>query len=162
MFNKEALPELEETDPDNWISRFFSYWRFLGGGEIDLYFVPSMKSTVAIIENDEGKITGIQVGEPLHLPKERNLLWHEMGHIQGEQSEDPVEKEFLADMWALEECDKRGFNRVKMEILSRCVDTVLSDSVGKHYKKAAAKILECSQDHFARLCEALPGFPSVL
>ena len=137
---------------DLWAEKIRSYWKFLGGG--DCYVLLGEPNGYVILipvkDPDTGKtVHGILVNRPRKIPEFRNILWHEMGHIRGGESDDPVENEFLADKWALDTALDKGYVRVAEEIILRCSNT-MSGKNDSTYVEAARMILKQFMD-FAQI-----------
>ena len=136
--------EVESVCFDPWAEKVRRYWRYLGGG--DLYVLLGKPEGYVLLISQPHPVTGetihgMLVSEPLILPEYRNLLWHEMGHLRGEQSDSPVDSEFLADKWAMDLALKKGFTLIAEEIILRCADFTGDESVNVVYRDAADKII---------------------
>ena len=135
---------------DEWAQRVQIYWYYLCRRHCTVLFGEGSGSIRLIRKKDPE--TGLQrlallFTEPLELPKERNYLWHEMGHLLGERSKDPVLNEFYADKYAMDTALSRGCHKVAEEIVLRCVDTIESDKSVDVYKEAAKLVLHNYQQY---------------
>ena len=154
MQKRHSDYELHSVCFDPWAEKIRRYWKFLGGGHCHV-FLGKSKGYVLFIKRPHPEtgewINIILVEEPLKLPRYRSLIWHEIGHVFGESSDDPVEHEFNADRWAIDRALKRGFFKVAEEIILRCSGYCSNKSVNSTYRESSKKIL-C---HFSDLCRTI-------
>ena len=141
---------------DDWARRVQSYWRYLGCGYCTVLLGPGSNSIRLIRKKvpETGLIAvALLFTEPLELPRERNYLWHEMGHLLGEQSKNPVLNEFFADRYAMETAISRSCTRVVEEIIFRCVDAIRAKKRGETYREAARVTVKYYQQYCRRIVE---------
>ena len=146
--------EVKSVCFEPWALKIRSYWKYLGGG--DCYVLLGDGHGYVILIEKQNLLTGesahgILVSEPKIISKFRNILWHEMGHLRSEQSDDLVVNEFNADKWAIETALEKGFTRVAEEVILRCVSHMSEDFIDKVYKLAAKKILS----HFHEFAQSI-------
>ena len=141
-----------EVCSDPWAQQVSRYWSFVGKlkpcyvllGTCDLAEI----LLIGKESSHEGQVYGLLFNNPAKFPKIRNFIWHEVGHIKSQKTDDPVECEFSADKWAVEESVKRGYWRIVDEIIFRCLDflSLEEDSV---YFKSSKRIIS----HFYGIVE---------
>jgi hypothetical protein len=136
--------KIDSVCSDPWAVKVRRYWKYLGGGDCCVLLGKSNGHVLLITTKNEltgDPVYGVLVEEPLVLPKHRSLVWHEMGHVRGVPSSDPVEHEFNADKWAIETAMKKGFSRVVEEIILRCSSYLSNDKVNEIYKASGRMVL---------------------
>jgi len=151
--NSEYTVDSVCTDP--WAERISKYWKYLTGNRCIILLGKTGDSIILLKKEDPNTgrpIQGIVFEKPIEYPHFRNFIWHEAGHFVGEQSEDPIENEFLADKWAIDKALSKGFTKVAEEILLRCsahcdmdIDPVYQQSSKKvlfHFADFAKSIIE--------------------
>jgi len=151
--------KVEKVCFEPWAEKVMSCWEFIGKEQCFVLLGESKvdekeAQVVLITRNDirsKKKVYGLLFSKPLKLPSERNLLWHEMGHVKGKKSKNKVLSEFYADKWAIETAWERGFVTVVEEILLRCVEFCIDKSADPSYKEAADKIIK----HFQQYCKQI-------
>ena len=75
----------------------------------------------------------------------KSLLWHEVGHLKVGFDKNPSENEYMAQMWAIHDSWKKGYNRIFEELI---YDTyyVWKDCKDPIYARARTIILdECKK-----------------
>ncbi len=144
---------------DPWAKKVMNYWEFIGKEQCFVLLgeskVDDSEAQVVLITRTDikskKKVYGLLFNKPLKLPSERNLLWHEMGHVKGKKSKNKVLSEFYADKWAIETAWEKGFITVVEEILLRCVEFCSDEFADLSYKEAADKIIR----HFQQYCREI-------
>jgi len=134
-----------------WSKKIRSYWRRFGLDDCYVLLGKTNGFVLLIKIEYEGKdVYGLMFSKKLKFKDVRNILWHEAGHILGEQSEDPVMKEFNADKWAIDNALKRGYKNIVREIIFRSLSLPRGEEK-EVYKKASDMIVT----HFKEICEKI-------
>ena len=137
-----------EVCQNEWSNKISKYWKYIGKVK-PCYVLLGQSDSYILLLNKEfnGEMhQALLFNEPFDLKKNRNYIWHEMGHLKCGKVKDIIENEFLADKWAIEESYSRGFINITKEILIRCKYYIVNGCKSEHYVDASKKILDYYSD----------------
>jgi len=132
-----------------WAEKVRRYWSFVGKCPPCFVLLGKCEyAQILLLERrvEQERAYGLLFNKPVRVIKIRNLIWHEVGHIKSSRIDDPIDTEFFADKWAVEESERRGYKKVTEEIVFRCLD-FLSLEEGDTYLESSKKLLS----HFYKL-----------
>jgi hypothetical protein len=137
------LYEIHDYCEEPWSNKVRSYWKFISG-EVCHVLTGKTYGKIFLLPLKLDGVThhGLLFERPIILPKERNILWHERGHVVVGKQVSSTMDEYFADEWAINECLERGFNLIAKEIILRCKHWLSVDNLPVEYKDSGRMIVK--------------------